>query len=134
MRKVYKAKSHVSINVVLSSKGNMHISFSPLSNGDSTYCTDNEEVQRAIEKNANFGRLFFLYSCEDECNAEKDDTIATSGAEGEKEEVKKIQVNDLSEAREILADRYGVSRTFLRGEKSIKENAQRLGIKFEGLE
>lgn len=59
-RKTYKANTNVSINVVLSSKKNLHISFMPLSNGSSVFTTDNEELQKAIESHYRFGSLFRL--------------------------------------------------------------------------
>lgn len=49
MIKTYKANTNVSINVVLPSKKNLHISFTPLSNGSSLFTTDNEDIMRAIE-------------------------------------------------------------------------------------
>ncbi len=58
--KKYKANTNVSINVVLPSKKNLHISFIPLSDGSSVFQTDNEDIQRAIENHYNFGRLFRL--------------------------------------------------------------------------
>ena len=64
--KTYKANTNVSINVVLSNKKNLHISFSPLSNGTSTFTTDNEEVMNAIERHSNFGKLFRLHSMQGE--------------------------------------------------------------------
>lgn len=58
--KKYKANTNVSINVVLPSKKNLHISFIPLSDGSSVFQTDNEDIQRAIESHYKFGRLFRL--------------------------------------------------------------------------
>ena len=66
MIKTYKANTNVSINVVLPSKKNLHISFVPLSNGNSTFTTDNEEIMNAIESHYNFGKLFRLHSTEGE--------------------------------------------------------------------
>lgn len=56
--KEYKANTNVSINVVLPSKKNLHISFIPLSDGSSVFHTDNADIQRAIENHYNFGKLF----------------------------------------------------------------------------
>ena len=67
--KTYKANTNVSINVVLSNKKNLHISFSPLSNGTSTFTTDNEEVMNAIERHYNFGKLFRLHSMQGESDS-----------------------------------------------------------------
>ena len=66
MIKTYKANTNVSINVVLPSKKNLHISFIPLSNGSSTFTTDNEEIMNAIECHYNFGKLFRLHSVQGE--------------------------------------------------------------------
>lgn len=66
MIKTYKANTNVSINVVLASKKNLHISFTPLSNGSSTFTTDDEEVMNSIERHYNFGKLFRLHSTQDE--------------------------------------------------------------------
>lgn len=66
MIKTYKANTNVSINVVLSSKKNLHISFTPLSNGSSTFTTDDEEIMNSIERHYNFGKLFRLHSTQDE--------------------------------------------------------------------
>lgn len=66
MIKTYKANTNVSINVVLPSKKNLHISFVPLSNGNSTFTTDNEEIMNAIENHYNFGKLFRLHSTQGE--------------------------------------------------------------------
>nr|DAV37241.1 MAG TPA: hypothetical protein [Caudoviricetes sp.] len=58
--KIYKANTNVSINVVLPSKKNLHITFTPLSNGSSVFSTDNEVLQKAIERHYRFGSLFRL--------------------------------------------------------------------------
>ena len=58
--KRYIAKSHISISVN-TSKGNAHITFSPLTGGNkSAYYTDNEELQKALEAHPRFGKLFRL--------------------------------------------------------------------------
>ena len=58
--KTYIANTNISINVVLPSKKNFHITFTPLSNGSSVFTTDNEILQRSIERHYNFGKLFRL--------------------------------------------------------------------------
>lgn len=62
MIKTYRANTNISINVVLASKKNFHVSFNGLSNGSSVYTTDNEEIQNAIERHYKFGKLFKLIS------------------------------------------------------------------------
>lgn len=136
MTKTYKASTNVSINVVLSSKKNLHISFVPLSNGSSTFTTSNKELIRAIESHYNFGKLFRLYSQQDEDENTKDaaEQRATTDADeqGETSEdiVKIITVSDLAAAKDYLADKFGISRTALRSKKAIDEQAAAKGIEF----
>ena len=59
MIKIYKANTNISINVVLpSSKKNLHIAFVPMSDGSSVFSTENEEIQKGIERHYKFGSLF----------------------------------------------------------------------------
>lgn len=148
MIKTYKANTNVSINVVLTNKKNLHISFTPLSNGSSTFTTDNEQIIEAIERHYNYGKLFKLYSSQDESkhnpkkNRENDEQISDEESEKQPNEsetvddtqdVKKVKVSDLASAKDYLADTFGISRTVLRGMKSITEQAAAHGIEFEGL-
>lgn len=234
MIKTYKANTNVSINVVLESKKNLHISFVPLSDGSSRYTTDNEDIQQGIESHYKFGKLFRLIGAEnvtmkkkiirvrenvkekkasplvtmikDEAKhnegkiietqentnpteaesaivtenstddenkqentqgATEQETIITSEnlteeeatyeeideTEEETEEVieeaeeeiefedeepeqekRVVKVSDLAAAKDFLADTYGISRTILRGKKSIENSAAAYGIVFEGLD
>lgn len=62
--KTYKANTNVSINVVLPSKKNLHITFVPLSDGSSVFTTSDEMLQKSIESHYKFGKLFKLYSAQ----------------------------------------------------------------------
>lgn len=134
MRKIYKAKTNVSINVVLSNKKNLHISFNPLSNGSSTFSTDNEDVMNAIERHYNFGKLFRLDSVVDDTKpseevvekAEIKDATEGTG-------LKRVKVSDIASAKDYLADTCGISRTALRSVKAIMEQAAANGIEFYGM-
>ncbi len=140
MKKIYKANTNISINVVLKSKKNLHISFTPLSNGSSTFTTDNEDIMTAIEQHYKFGTLFrLLKTIEEDAHAEQ---VPTQGDEVEKDVeenetgkpvMRKVQVSDLAAAKDFLADTFGISRTSLRSMKSITEQATAHGIEFEGL-
>ena len=154
MIKTYKANTNISISVVLQSKKSLHISFTPLSNGSSTFTTDNEEVINAIERHYNFGKLFRLLSVHDESKKkdEEESSDNTSPAEGitindneakeddeqndgspTNNELKKITISDLAAAKDYLADNFGISRTTLRSKKTIIEQAEANGIEFVGL-
>lgn len=88
MIKTYKANTNVSINVVLPSKKNLHISFIPLSNGSSTFTTDNEEIMNAIECHYNFGKLFRLHSVQGESKKKASKVVETPAKQEEKAEEK----------------------------------------------
>lgn len=146
--KTYKANTNVSINVVLASKKNLHISFVPLSDGSSVFTTDNADVQRAIESHYNFGRLFRL---KDERRSQKMNEVVSEAVAMTKEEdespkredavdgdvddgvLRKVQVSDLSDAKDYLAESFGVSRTAMRNAKSILDKAAECGIEFVGI-
>lgn len=74
--KTYKAKTNVSINVVLASKKNLHVTFMPLSDGSSVYSTDNEDIQKAIESHYRFGSLFRLIEVSEEKKKSKTPTLS----------------------------------------------------------
>ena len=88
MIKTYKANTNVSINVVLPSKKNLHISFVPLSNGSSTFTTDNEEIMNAIECHYNFGKLFRLHSVQGESKKKATKAVEMPAKKEEKAEDK----------------------------------------------
>ena len=132
--KTYKAKTDISINVVLPGKKNLHVSFSPRSDGSSVFSTDNEDVQKAIERHSRFGSLFRLYSSKSQDAQEKEAAGAKAEqAASRKSAPRKVRVTDISSAKDYLADRFGVSRTLLRSAKSIREQATAHGIEFEGI-
>lgn len=134
MRKIYKAKTNVSINVVLSNKKNLHISFNPLSNGSSTFSTDNEDVMNAIERHYNFGKLFRLDSVVDDTKPSEEvveKAEIKDAAEGTG--LKRVKVSDIASAKDYLADTCGISRTALRSVKAIMEQAAANGIEFYGM-
>lgn len=138
MRKIYKAKTNVSINVVLSNKKNLHISFNPLSNGSSTFSTDNEDVMNAIERHYNFGKLFRLDSVVDDTKPseevmEKAEIKDAAEGTGLKIGLKRVKVSDIASAKDYLADTCGISRTALRSVKAIMEQAAANGIEFYGM-
>lgn len=88
MIKTYKANTNISINVVLPSKKNLHISFSPQSNGSSIFRTDNEEIMNAIESHYNFGKLFRLHSVQGESKKKVAKVVETTAEQEENAEEK----------------------------------------------
>ena len=134
MKKHYKSKTSISINVVLKSKKSMHIAFTAQSDGSSVYTTDNPDVQYALEHHYKYGKLFKLVSTESEADIKAKKEAEEAAANEKKDEIRKVSVSDLAAAKDFLADTFGISRTSLRSEKAIMEAAKANNIEFEGLE
>ena len=134
MRKCYKSRSSISVNVVLKSKKSMHVAFTAQSDGSSVYVTENEDIQYALEHHYKYGKLFRQESVEesDETNG-ANEVGGADESDDEGGKVRTVKVSDLAAAKDYLADTFGLSRTSLRSEKSILEAAKAQGIEFEGL-
>ncbi len=107
--KTYKANTNISINVVLPSKKNLHIAFTPLSDGSSVFTTDNEVIQKSIEKHYKFGKLFKLH--------------ASQGQSAEKEVTDKLKSTSLKNQKEIPAAE-NVDQTELDNNENVEQNGE----------
>ena len=134
MKKLYKSKTSISINVMLKSKKSMHIAFTAQSDGSSVYTTDNPDVQYALEHHYKYGKLFKLVSTESEADIKAKKEAEEAAANEKKDDIRKVSVSDLAAAKDFLADTFGISRTSLRSEKAIMEVAKANNIEFEGLD
>ena len=134
MIKKYRAKSHVSLSVLLKSGKSVHVTFSPLTGGGSVFYTGDAELQQALERHLKYGRLFKLEvkkepptlvkqlrytSAAPEPSAEVSEKPAKKKAEPLKYVV---ACND--DAKEYLADKFGVSRSKMRNRTQIEEVAK----------
>lgn len=136
MTKTYKANTCIGVNVVLASKKNRHITFIAQSDGSSMFITDNVEIQQALERHYQFGTLFRLVATSDGMQAAPEEAESVrdqAQKDGENGEVEKIPVTDFNAAKEYLAEHYQVSRTRMRSQKQILEQAALHNIEFEGL-
>lgn len=135
MKKYYSSDSHIAINVLLENGNSMHIAFTPISNGGSTYNTEAEVIQNALENHYRYNDLFVLDREEDTNAPVEEPTQNTEEDPNQAEEsnIRKIRVSDIGEAKDYLAETFGVSRTSLRGQKAILEAAKANNIEFEGL-
>ena len=106
MKKHYKSKTAISINVVLKSKKSMHIAFTAQSDGSSVYTTDNPDVQYALEHHYKYGKLFKLVSTESEADIKAKKEAEEAAANEKKDEIRKVSVSDLAAAKDFLARRY----------------------------
>lgn len=125
----YIANSDIAVNVVLKSGLNKHIKFNQLTGLRSTYITDDEDVQEALEKHSKYGNWYrrdTTYNPEPVAKVEKTETA-------EESKTKQVTVSCLEDAKDYLAEQYGISRTQLRSEAKIKEKAASLGIEIVGI-
>lgn len=130
MEKVYKAKSHVSINVIMPNGKSRHVTFNSLTGGGSMYSTSDEDMQSALETHHNYGVLYKLDKVVDETKVE---VKPKAQPKVQEPEVKTVKVASLEDAKEYLVDKYGISRTKLRSKKQIMEAAEAHNIEFEGI-
>lgn len=149
--KTYYSRSDISISVLVDKKS-VHLSFTPVTGSGSVFMTTDERIQNAIEKHHNFGRLFKLR--QDEPQEEP------SGKKGGKSKAKGLKdgidsgndtdtVNDddsfygdgktvitvscPDDAKDYLADKFGISRTSMKNVKAIKAIAESKNIEFSGI-
>ncbi|MFI3293096.1 MAG: hypothetical protein SNI70_06215 [Rikenellaceae bacterium] len=141
-KKTYKSGSDISINVLLPSKKNLHISFASQSNGSSYYITSDSQVQTAIERHRKFNKLFYLDSEVSSSEETKKQTPTSEPAseqqaegttgDGESQLIK-ITVSDLASAKDYLAETFGLVRSSMRAKATVVEKAAENGIEFVGL-
>lgn len=130
MLKKYSSKTQISINVRLESGKSLHVAFSPITGGSSLYYTEDENVQKALEKHYHYGTLF-TGSAVEPVETKKS---AEQKSEEAKPSMKEITVSCADDAKDYLSDRFGVSRTKMRSVKAIQESAHAFGVVFKGLE
>jgi hypothetical protein len=149
MLKKYKAKSCISISVVLATGGNTHISFNPVTGGGSVYYTENEKIQAGLEAHPKYGRLFVedktlaaqqagaakqaaakQAAAKAQATAGADNEAAAepqpTGKEGKEAVEVKMSCND--DAKDYLADKFGVSRSKMRSRADIEKVAADNGV------
>lgn len=159
MVKKYVAKTDIAISVYLKSGKSTHVPFSAKTGGGSVLYTDDAELQEALEAHPKYGKLFKLEQVidpnkkpaapvepeegaedteanEEPVNPDADpDTEEATDEEDEGEEVKKIMVNSIDEAKDYLCEHFeGYSRTKLRSKVAIKAAAEKEGFEFVGIE
>jgi len=124
--KKYKAKSHVALSVHLPSGKSVRVSFTPLTGGGSVYYTDDKDLQSALRSHPKYEHLF------KECEMPAP-MVQSQPAPKQADSTTKISVSCIEDAKEILVDKFGYSRTKLRSIKAIKDAAEKHGIIFEGI-
>lgn len=104
--------------------------------GSSVYMTRDPKVQKAIESHYWFNDKFFLVESIDEKKeaAEAKKKAAAKAKKKVADEKKTHVVTDVEDAKDYLAEIYGVSRSKMKTKEDILAIAKENGVELEGLE
>ena len=134
MYKKYQAGTDLSFSVMVGNE-RVRVVFEGKTMGCSIYGTRDEKLQKAIESHYWFNDKFFLVEAVDEkkeaAEAKKRAAAKTKKKAAEK---KTHIVTDFEDARDYLAETFGVSRSKLKTKEDILSIAKEKGVELEGLE
>lgn len=135
MFKKYQAGSDLAFSVMVGNE-RMRIVFEGKTMGSSIYMTRDPQVQKAIESHYWFKDKFFLVETVDEKkeSAEAKKKAAAKTKKKVADEKKTHVVTDFEDAKDYLAETYGVSRSKMKTKEDILEIAKEKGVELEGLE
>lgn len=135
MYKKYQAGTDLSFSVMVGNE-RVRVVFEGKTMGCSIYGTRDEKLQKAIESHYWFKDKFFLVEAVDEKKeaAEAKKRAAAKIKKKAAEEKKTHIVTDFEDARDYLAETFGVSRSKLKTKEDILSIAKEKGVELEGLE
>lgn len=135
MYKKYQAGTDLSFSVMVGNE-RVRVVFEGKTMGCSIYGTRDEKLQKAIESHYWFEDKFFLKEVVDEKKeaAEAKKRAAAKTKKKAAEEKKTHIVTDFEDARDYLAETFGVSRSKLKTKEDILSIAKEKGVELEGLE
>lgn len=135
MYKKYQAGTDLSFSVMVGNE-RVRVVFEGKTMGCSIYGTRDEKLQKAIESHYWFNDKFFLVEAVDEKKeaAEAKKRAVAKTKKKEVEEKKTHIVTDFEDARDYLAETFGVSRSKLKTKEDILAIAKEKGVELEGLE
>ena len=131
----YQAGTDLAFSVMVGNE-RMRIIFEGKRVGCSVYMTRDPKVQKAIESHYWFNDKFFLVESIDE-KKEADEAKKKASAKSKKkvaDEKKTHVVTDFEDAKDYLAETYGVSRSKMKTKEDILAIAKENGVELEGLE
>lgn len=131
----YQAGTDLAFSVMVGNE-RMRILFEGKSTGSSVYMTRDPKVQKAIESHYWFNDKFFLVESIDEKKeaAEAKKKAAAKAKKKVADEKKTHLVTDVEDAKDYLAETYGVSRSKMKTKGEILAIAKENGVELEGLE
>ena len=135
MFKKYQAGTDLAFSVMVGDE-RMRIIFEGKTRGCSVYMTRDPKVQKAIESHYWYKDKFFLVESVDE-NKEAAEAKKKAAAKAKKkvaDEKKTHVVTDVEDAKDYLAETFGVSRSKMKTKEDILTIAKEKGVELEGLE
>ena len=135
MYKKYQAGTDLSFSVMVGNE-RVRVVFEGKTMGCSIYGTRDEKLQKAIESHYWFNDKFFLVESIDEKKeaAEAKKKAAAKAKKKVADEKKTPVVTDIEDAKDYLAETFGVSRSKLKTKEDILSIAKEKGVELEGLE
>ena len=132
MFKIYQAGNDLSFSVKMKN-GLRRIVFEPQSHGTSVYSTRDAEEQKAIEKHHWYEDKFWILNAVDEKKIAAEAKKKADAAAKKADEKNTHYVEDLQDAKDYLAEKFGVSRSKMKTKDEILAVAQEHGVELEGL-
>lgn len=135
MFKKYQAGTDLAFSVMVGNE-RMRINFEGKTMGCSVYMTRDPKVQKAVESHYWFNDKFFLVETVDEKKeaAEVKKKAAAKTKKNVADEKKIHSVTDVEDAKDYLAETFGVSRSKMKTKEDILAIAKEKGVELEGLE
>ena len=135
MFKKYQAGTDLAFSVMVGDE-RMRIVFEGKTMGCSVYMTRDLKVQKAIESHYWYKDKFFLAESVDEKKeaAEAKKKAAVNSKKKMADEKKTHVVTDVEDAKDYLAETFGVSRSKMKTKEDILAIAKEKGVELEGLE
>lgn len=131
----YQSGTDLAFSVMVGNE-RMRILFEGKSTGSSVYMTRDPKVQKAIESHYWFNDKFFLVESIDEKKeaAEAKKKAAAKAKKKVADDKKTHVVTDIEDAKDYLAETFGVSRSKMKTKEDILDIAKEKGVELEGLE
>lgn len=131
----YQAGTDLAFSVMVGNE-RMRIIFEGKTKGSSVYMARDPKVQKAIESHYWFNDKFFLVESIDEKKeaAEAKKKAAAKTKKKVADEKKTHSVTDVEDAKDYLAETFGVSRSKMKTKEDILDIAKEKGVELEGLE
>ena len=134
MFNTYQAGTDLAFSVMVGNE-RMRIVFDGKTMGSSVYMTRDPKVQKAIESHYWFNDKFFLVESVDEKKEAAEAKKKAAAKTKKKVDEKKTHiVTDVEDAKEYLAEAFGVSRSKMKTKDDILAIAKEKGVELEGLE